>query len=61
MIKKKRIMALDVGDKTIGIALTDELQITAQGLETYKRIGIKKDTDYYLYEDHLEDSDPELE
>ena len=48
MIKKKRIMALDVGDKTIGIALTDELQITAQGLETYNRIGIKKDTDYIL-------------
>ncbi|MBO4235166.1 MAG: Holliday junction resolvase RuvX [Firmicutes bacterium] len=41
-------MALDVGSKTIGIALTDELLITAQGLETYKRIGIKKDTEYIL-------------
>lgn len=48
MTKKKRIMALDVGTKTIGIALTDELLITAQGLETYKRISIKKDTDYII-------------
>lgn len=46
--KAKRIMALDVGDKTIGIAVSDELLITAQGLETYERIGIKKDTDYLM-------------
>ena len=48
MNKKKRIMSLDVGTKTIGVAVTDELRITAQGLETYKRIGIKKDTEYVL-------------
>ena len=48
MIDKKRIIALDVGDKTIGIAMSDPLRITAQGLETYERIGIKKDTDYIL-------------
>ena len=48
MTRKKRIMALDVGTKTIGIALTDELLITAQGLETYQRIGIKRDTDYII-------------
>jgi len=48
MKKKKRIIALDVGTKTIGIAITDELLITAQGLETYKRTGIKKDTDYII-------------
>jgi putative Holliday junction resolvase len=29
-----RIMALDVGDKRIGVALSDALGITAQGLET---------------------------
>ena len=40
----KRIIALDVGEKTIGIALSDELRIIAQGLMTYERIGIKKDT-----------------
>ena len=41
----KRKIGLDVGDKTIGIAVSDELWITAQGLMTYERIGIKKDTD----------------
>lgn len=30
-------MGLDVGDKRIGIALSDPLRITAQGLETYTR------------------------
>lgn len=38
-----RIMGLDVGDKTIGVALSDPLGWTAQGLETIQRIGIKKD------------------
>lgn len=32
-----RIMALDVGDRRIGVALSDPLMITAQGLETYTR------------------------
>lgn len=41
MIRK---IALDVGDKTIGVALSDELGITGQGLMTIERIGIKKDT-----------------
>lgn len=44
----KRKIGLDVGDKTIGIAVSDELGITAQGLMTYERIGIKKDTDKIL-------------
>ena len=39
---------MDVGDKTIGIAISDELGITAQGLMTYERIGIKKDTNKIL-------------
>ena len=34
-----RILALDVGDKRIGIAVSDALGITAQGLETYTRTG----------------------
>lgn len=38
-----RIMALDVGSKTIGVAVTDEMGWTAQGLETIRRIGLKKD------------------
>ena len=40
-----RKIALDVGDKTIGVALSDPLGITAQGLTTIERIGIKKDCD----------------
>ena len=33
----QKIMGLDVGDKRIGIALSDPLRVTAQGLETYTR------------------------
>ncbi|MFV8826822.1 Holliday junction resolvase RuvX [Alkalihalobacterium sp. APHAB7] len=32
-----RILGLDVGTKTIGIAVSDELGWTAQGIETYRR------------------------
>lgn len=39
----KKIIALDVGDKTIGVALSDDLLITAQGLTTIERVGIRKD------------------
>ena len=34
-----RVMAIDLGTKRIGIALSDPLLITAQGLETYNRTG----------------------
>lgn len=37
------IIGLDVGDKTIGVAICDPLKITAQGVTTIKRIGIKND------------------
>lgn len=40
----KRKIALDVGDKTIGVAVSDELGITGQGVTTIERVGIKKDT-----------------
>lgn len=43
-----RIMALDVGDKTVGIAMSDELEIIAQGLMTLERVGIRKDADKIL-------------
>lgn len=39
----ERYMGLDVGDKTIGVAISDPFFLTAQGLYTIKRIGIKKD------------------
>ncbi len=38
-----RILGLDVGDKTIGVAVSDLLQLTAQGITTIKRVGKKKD------------------
>ena len=38
----KRIMGLDVGDKRIGISLSDPLRITAQGLETFNRLDTEE-------------------
>jgi len=38
-----RKIALDIGDKTIGVAVSDELLITGQGIATIERIGIRKD------------------
>lgn len=38
-----RWMGLDVGEKTIGIAVSDELGWTAQGVETIKRQSKEKD------------------
>ena len=40
----KRIVALDVGDRRIGIAVSDPLGITAQPLETYTRVGYGPDS-----------------
>ncbi|MFA5576438.1 MAG: Holliday junction resolvase RuvX [Tissierellaceae bacterium] len=39
----ERIMGLDIGDKTIGVAVSDLLQITAQGITTIKRESKAKD------------------
>lgn len=39
-----RIMALDVGDRTIGVAVSDELGWTAQGLEVIRRSSWDVDT-----------------
>ncbi|HLH03546.1 MAG TPA: Holliday junction resolvase RuvX [Bryobacteraceae bacterium] len=38
-----RILALDVGKKRIGLAVSDALRITAQGLETFQRTRIRDD------------------
>lgn len=40
-----RKIALDVGDVRIGVAVSDPLGITAQGLTVIERIGIRKDCD----------------
>lgn len=39
MLANIRYFAVDVGDKRIGLAVSDALGITAQGLETYNRTG----------------------
>jgi putative Holliday junction resolvase len=43
MPESSRILALDVGSKRIGVAVTDPLGITAQGLETIQRQNKRKD------------------
>ncbi len=40
-----RIMGLDVGDKTVGVAISDPLFVTAQPYETIKRRKAKFDID----------------
>ena len=43
------MVALDVGDKRIGVAVSDPLWITAQGVETYWRTeSVKKDVAYIV-------------
>ena len=39
-----RKIGLDFCDKTIGIAVSDLMDITAQGVTTIERVGIRKDT-----------------
>jgi putative Holliday junction resolvase len=41
-------MSLDIGDKTIGVAVSDPLGISAQGITTIERVGVKKDTSKVL-------------
>jgi putative Holliday junction resolvase len=38
-----RILALDLGKRRIGLALSDELRITAQGLQTLERTNMRED------------------
>src|SRR3989304_7261697 len=42
-LSKMRILGLDIGDKFIGLALSDESEIIATGLETIKRTRIEDD------------------
>ena len=40
-----RIMSLDVGSRTIGVACSDALFLTAQGVETIRRTSLEADFD----------------
>ena len=42
---KERILGLDVGDKYIGVAVSDLLGITAQGVSTLRRQKLDEDLD----------------
>ncbi|WDV44123.1 Holliday junction resolvase RuvX [Clostridiaceae bacterium M8S5] len=44
----KRIIGLDVGDKTIGVAVSDLLGLTAQGVTTIRRKNLKYDLEQLL-------------
>ncbi len=43
LIVSGRILALDVGKRRIGVAISDELMLTAQGLETLERTNNRQD------------------
>ncbi len=43
LTKSGRVLALDVGSRTIGLAVSDGLGITAQGLETIRRKNKRTD------------------
>ena len=38
-----RIIAFDLGKRRIGLALSDPLRITAQGIDTFERTNIRQD------------------
>jgi len=53
-LPKSRVLGLDVGSRRIGVAVSDPLGITAQGLETLQRKNKKHDFAYLrrLIRDH---------
>jgi putative Holliday junction resolvase len=44
-MKNMRVMGLDVGDKTIGVAISDALLLTAQARPTLRRKNLKSDVE----------------
>ena len=46
-MNNKRILGIDFGDKNIGLAVSDRLQITAQPLTLYRTQGKQKDLIYF--------------
>jgi putative Holliday junction resolvase len=45
IMKNMRVMGLDVGDKTVGIAISDALLLTAQARPTLRRKNLKSDVE----------------
>ena len=45
-LERKRILALDVGKKRVGMAISDPLGLTAQGLPTLQRTRIREDLEH---------------
>jgi len=43
-----RILALDIGDVRIGVAISDPLGISANGIETYLSRGREQDVAYFV-------------
>ena len=43
-----RVIAMDIGDARIGIAVSDSTRMIAQPLETYRRVGYGPDVKYAL-------------
>ncbi len=41
-----RVMSLDVGSRTIGVAVSDFMGLIANGAETIKRAGVEQDFSY---------------
>jgi putative holliday junction resolvase len=41
--KTKRSAGLDIGDKRIGVAISDALNLTAQPVSVVQRVGLKRD------------------
>ena len=46
--KPQRVIGLDLGEKTIGIAMSDQMKMVATGLETYKRKKFATDVQYVI-------------
>jgi putative holliday junction resolvase len=43
----RRILGLDIGDRMIGVAVSDELGLTAQGVAVYQRSSLSADLAYF--------------
>jgi putative Holliday junction resolvase len=42
-----RVLGIDYGDRHVGLALSDPLQLTAQPLMTYRLVGEVKDREFF--------------